>query len=106
MPVPDPEEVGGAVGIDDGAVWIDGGDIVGIDGGAIVVIDGAVVIGLGGGIEVEVDCVGGVGDDIVGVEDDDDDDDGKMQEPEPIKNGHQYFEAWEWKKEKQGLRKC
>lgn len=35
-----------------------------------------------GGIAVGVDCVGGVGDDIVGVEDDDDDDSGKMQEPE------------------------
>lgn len=63
-----PEDVGGAVGIDDGAV-----DIV---GGAIVGIDGEGVVRLGGGIEVGVDCVGGVGDDIIGeVEDDDDDED-------------------------------
>lgn len=63
-----PEDVGGAVGIDGGAVDIVGGAIVGIDGGGVV--------RFGGGIEVEVDCVGGVGDDIIGeVEDDDDDED-------------------------------
>lgn len=43
---------------------------------------GGACIGLGGGMEVGVDYVGGVGDDIIGVEDDDDDDDGKMQDPE------------------------
>lgn len=72
-PVPEDEDVGGAVGI-----------------------DGAGVNGLGGGSVVGLDCVGGVGgDDDFGVVVVDDDDDGKMHEPvpihnseQPVKNGH------------------
>ena len=59
-PVPEDEDVGGAVGI-----------------------DGSGVNGLGGGSAIGLDCVGGVGGDDFGivVVDDDDEDDGKMHEP-------------------------